>query len=136
MSFVIITLMNIIWVLYSLIEGIREASYDTSNCLFNLKKIFNFHRFLVLLSIGILLFYIIGWLSIIYAIGQIFMFKYFHMITYKATILKLENNNITDNNDTIIEEKMATIFNFLDRKKKIMLLVGIFLQVFTYLFLI
>jgi len=136
MDFIAITITNLIWILYSMSEGLREGFFEhfkgksKRNCEFNTKRIFNIQRFLVLLATGGLLTYTIGWLSIPFIIAQFFMFRYFHRIIFDQTIKKLDNkNSIIDTHEEL------PILEIMDKEKTPMILFGISLQIFIYMFL-
>ena len=135
MDFIAITIANLIWILYSMSEGLREGFFEhfknksKRNCVFNTKRIFNIQRFLVLLATGGLLTYTIGWVSIPFIIAQIFMFRYFHKIIFDQTINKLESKVLEETH-----EEIPTL-EFLTKEKTPMVLLGISLQVFIYMFL-
>ena len=136
MDFITITIVNIIWILYSMSEGIREGFYNFHknnnkiSCKFEPSIVCNIQRFLVLSSVSIILFYIIGLMTFPIILGQIFMFRYFHKIMYDSTIKKLEIKRMELIQD---EEK---VLKKLDIVKEPLVLLGITIQVFTYLFLI
>lgn len=133
MEFIIITITNLIWIFYSMSEGLKEAIFENFKskskryCRFDNKKISNLQRLLVLLSINSILIYVIGWLSIPLIISQIFMFRYFHKIIFKETIHKF---NIEDGN-----KRELILLRFLDKRKSTMVLIGIFVQIFIYFFI-
>ncbi len=135
MDFIAITIANLIWILYSMSEGLREGFFEhfknksKRNCVFNTKRIFNIQRFLVLLATGGLLTYTIGWVSIPFIIAQVFMFRYFHKLIFDQTMNKLESKVIEETH-----EEIPTL-EFLTKEKTPMVLLGISLQVFIYMFL-
>jgi hypothetical protein len=135
MDFITITIANIIWILYSMSEGIREGFYsfhknnNRKACEFEPKSVCNMQRFLVLSSSALILFYTMGLIAFPFIIGQIFMFRYFHKIMNESTIKKLEIKRIEmEQNDPVILKK-------LDKAKEPLVLLGITIQLFTYLFL-
>ncbi len=136
MYFISITIANIIWILYSMLEGLREGFFEyykyksKREITFNTKVIFNTQRILVLLSTGIVLFYTIGWLSILFTIANFFIFRYFHKIILNQTIKKL--NQKVSTKETKEEE---LILDILDGKKTPMIILGVTMQVFIYLFM-
>lgn len=125
MEFLVITLANIIWITYSMSEGIRESllthykGFSKRNCAFNTKVISNTQRGIVLLLIASLMYYIIGIISIILAVGQICMFRYFHKISYDITLKRLNREVIDDD------------WKF----KRNLLFIGLVIQVFVYIFI-
>lgn len=136
MDFIAITIANLIWILYSMSEGLREGFFEhfkgksKRNFEFNTKRIFNIQRFLVLLATGGLLTYTIGWISVPFIIAQIFMFRYFHKIIFDQTIKKLTNKT------SIVEvHEDLPILEVMDKEKTPMILFGISLQIFIYIFL-
>jgi hypothetical protein len=110
-------------------EGMQEAFFDyyknksRRSPRFNIKKIFNIHRFLVLLSTGLILIYITQYYGILLMLTQIPMFKYFHKISYNIITKKL------------IEEPRVIIEESTISKAKEPLLIGVTIQLFIYLFL-
>lgn len=135
MDFLAITIANAIWILYSMSEGLREGFFEyfknksKRECAFNTKRIFNIQRGLVLLATGGVLAYTLGWISIPFIIAQFFMFRYFHKIIFDQTIKKLDIKN------SIIEHKENPVLETMDKEKSPMVLLGIGIQIFIYLFL-
>lgn len=135
MDFLAITIANAIWILYSMSEGLREGFFEyfknksKRECAFNTKRIFNIQRGLVLLATGGVLAYTLGWISIPFIIAQFFMFRYFHKIIFDQTIKKLDIKN------SIIEQKENLVLETMDKEKSPMVLFGIGIQIFIYLFL-
>lgn len=135
MDFLAITIANAIWILYSMSEGLREGFFEyfknksKRECAFNTKRIFNIQRGLVLLATGGVLAYTLGWISIPFIIAQFFMFRYFHKIIFDQTIKKLDIKN------SIIEHKENPVLETMDKEKSPMVLFGIGIQIFIYLFL-
>jgi hypothetical protein len=135
MDFIAITISNLIWILYSMSEGLREGFFEHFRSKskrisdFNTQRIFHIQRFLVLLSTGGLLTYTLGWVSIPFIIAQVFMFRYFHKVTFKQTLKKLGDKNLIE----YIEE--TPILETMDKEKTPMILFGISIQIFIYIFL-
>lgn len=115
-------------------EGLREGFFEhfkeksKRNCAFNTKRIFNIQRFLVLLATGGLLTYTIGWVSVPFIIAQVFMFRYFHKIIFDQTVKKLDNR-------LVIEHEESPILEVMSKEKTPLVLFGISLQIFIYMFL-
>jgi hypothetical protein len=101
---IVIIVTNALWLFYSMFEGIREALFrnyeniSKRNINIDVNLILNAQRLLVLLSIGSISAYMIGLLSIPIIIGQIFMFKYFHKISYLCTTNKLKKQKLEEKN--------------------------------------
>ena len=99
MNFLLIVISGIIWASYSLSEGLKDGTYDyykdNSRVLmnFNYKKMSFIQRILVLISTSSLLVVSIGWLSIIFIISKIVLFKYFYFITYEYSLRKFHNKD-------------------------------------------
>ena len=135
MEFLTITAVNIIWIVYSMSEGIRESFFDyyqgfnKRKCSFNIKRMFLTQRVLFLTLSTIIMSYTLGLLSIPIAIGQICMFKYFHKISYDLSSRKLNSELIEGVEELNILKKM-------NKHKKSLLLFGISLQIFIYIFII
>ena len=135
MDFLAITIANAIWILYSMSEGLREGFFEhfknksKRECTFNTKRIFNIQRGLVLLATGGVLAYTLGWISIPFIVAQFFMFRYFHKIIFDQTIKKL------DKGTPIEEHQESPVLEVMDKEKTPMVLFGITLQIFIYMFL-
>jgi hypothetical protein len=131
MDFAAITIANLIWILYSLTEGVKDSlfsHYKTTSkrkCDLDSKTLFNTQRALVLLSTAGLLIWTLGWISIPFIIGQIFMYKYFHKISHDITTKKLDSK--------VVEEEKSPIKKV---KENSTVLTGVIIQVFSYIFLI
>lgn len=127
-EFIYITVTNLMWILYSMSEAIREAMFyhyknkSKRRPMVNYKNVVNLQRILVLVLSGSILIYLMGWISIPLILAQLFMFKYFHRIIFKRTMGKLNDNTIDK------EEKSS--------KRGLLMIFGVLLQVFIYLFLI
>jgi hypothetical protein len=135
MEFLVITVVNIIWILYSLSEGIRESfsnyyqSFNKRKCSFNIKRMFLTQRILFLTLSTIVMSYTLGLLSIPISLAQICMFKYFHKISYDLSSKKLNSEINEEVEEFIILKKM-------NRHKNFLLFFGISLQIFIYIFII
>jgi hypothetical protein len=81
-------------------------------------------RLLVLFATGGIMLYTIGLIAIPFIIGQIFMFHFLHKMSYNCTISKIEK---------IKKQEVETTVP--DRIKEPMVILGITLQIFIYLFL-
>jgi hypothetical protein len=134
MEFIAITLANLIWIMYSLTEGIREGFFvhyknkSRRESRFTANKIFNLQRLLVLLATGSILCYITGYYGILFMIGQLFMFRYFHKIAYDKTTKKIDHK-ILD------EEDKSIILDLSTKVKAPLLFFGVTIQIFIYIFL-
>jgi hypothetical protein len=113
MDFIAITIANIIWILYSMSEGIREGFYNFHKynskkiSQFESKRVFNIQRLLVLSSTSLILFYTMGIIAFPFLLGQIFMFRYFHKIMNDATLKKLEMRRIeSEQNDAEVLKRI------------------------------
>jgi len=134
MDFLIITLSNILWILYSMTEGIREGFFDyyqglyKRKCTFTIKKISTVQRIAFLFLLTAISFYFIQELSILIAVGQIFMFRYFHKLLYEIVSKKL-NTEIEEDKE---ESKVLRILN---KYKKCLFFIGVSLQIIMYIYL-
>lgn len=135
----LLTILNVIWVLYSLLEGFREGFFweyrnnSTKQYKFEIHPIFSLQRGIVLIIIGLLLFNSISWISIINIIGMMLIFSFFHNGTYYYTRNKLDNNIYKlkwRDQSTTSTAKMTKIMTY--RNRLVFMLIGILLQ-FTYL---
>lgn len=126
MDFLIITISNLVWVLYSMLEGIRESFFNNNKILSkkrnntNIKRLLFLQRSMFLLISSILMFYLIGIYSIPITIGQILIFRYFHKLCYNLT-----TNNIVNKKE---DEEI--------KKVRYSLLFGVTMQVFIYIFML
>ena len=132
MEIISIVIANLIWILYSMSEGIREGFFNhykkisRQDNTSNTKIIFMTQRILVLLATGALMSHTIGWISIPFLIAQYFIFKYFHKLVFEKTINHLDHKKFIDIHPT----------PKVDVKKTTPMLLGLFIQVFVYIFLI
>jgi hypothetical protein len=136
-------LANIIWMMYSMLEGLREGFYwhfkSTSkrDCKFEIHPIFALQRGLVLLIIGGLLYYTIGIYSLTSIIDMALIFSFFHNGTYYYTRNKLDNNLYQlkwKDQSTTSTAKLTKIMTY--RNRTIFMVLGVLLEVFIYIFLI
>ena len=137
----IILIANILWILYSILEGFREGFYwyfkgkSKSKNNFEIHPIFASQRGLVLVLIGVLLFMNIGWLSLINVLGMALVFSFFHNGTYYHTRNRLDENVYPlgwKAQSTTSTAKMTKIMTF--RNRTIFMIVGVALQVGYLLF--
>ena len=128
MDFILITVSNLIWMIYCLTEGVREGFFNhyrntyRNKLSYNFKKMFFIQRLLVLLATGGIMLYTIGLMSIPFIIGQVLMFHFLHKLSYDCTVKKIEN----------IQKKDVNTIP--DKIKEPMIVAGITLQIFIYLF--
>lgn len=136
-------LANILWILYSTLEGLREGFYwhfksnSRRDCTFEIHPIFALQRGLVLLSIGGFLYYTIGLYSITSIINMALMFSFFHNGTYYYTRNKLDERlyplKWKDQSSTSTA-KLTKIMTY--RNRMIFMALGVISEVFIYIFLI
>jgi hypothetical protein len=141
---VLITLLitNLIWIAYSLSEGVREGFYwhyennSKRVCNFNINPIFNLQRALVLSIIGGFLFYTIGSFSLLSLVGMFLIFPFFHNGSYYQTRNKLDERFYPKR--WMAESRTFPPFTSLIsyNKRSIAMILGISSQVFIYLFLL
>jgi hypothetical protein len=131
MNFMIITVSNLIWIAYSLTEGVREGFSNhyrntyRSQIRYNFKRMVFMQRLLVLFATGGVMFHTIGLISIPFILGQILMFSFLHKLSYNCTVSKIEKMKIEEKVDTTTPEIKV---------KEPMIMLGITLQIFIYLF--
>lgn len=135
-------LTNIIWVGYSLTEGVREGFYwhyenkSKRVCDFDVNPIFNLQRFLVLLLAGGFLVHALGHFSILNLVCMFLIFPFFHNGTYYSTRNKLDSSvyskRWTDESKTFPPFSGLTSYT----KRTIAMSIGILAQIFIYLFLL
>lgn len=133
---------NIAWILYSILEGLREGFYwhfksnSRRDCDFEIHPIFSLQRGIVLTLIGILLYTFIGWQSIISVLSMMLMFSFFHNGTYYCTRHKLDKSLYPkgwSDQSTTSTAKMTKIMTY--RNRTIFMILGVLAQVFMFLFL-
>lgn len=128
MEFFAITLANIIWILYCSTEGVKDGLFthyknsSKKTCNLDSKILFTTQRTLVLFATGGLLIWALNLWSIPFIIGQYFMYKYFHKISYEITIKKINNKQ---------EEKESKS----KLKEKTPMMLGVALQILTYIYI-
>lgn len=128
MIFWSITLANLIWILYATSEGVRESffSHYKNQCKrtneYRCSNVFYLQRIIVLVLTSSILINTLGLFSIPFIIGQIFMFYFFHKISFIQTSNKIGNEQVTDSK--------------IDKFNKPLVISGIVLQVFVYIFML
>jgi hypothetical protein len=143
MTFLTITIINIVWILYSLTEGFRDGFYwhfenlSKKECDFDINPVFNFQRGLVLTIISILSFSVLGLFSVINAISLILMFSFFHNGSYYLIRNKLSEDKYPKKwRDESKTFPKYSSFLFSYNKRVIFVILGISLQIFFYIFLL
>lgn len=139
----ILIITNIIWILYSLVEGLREGFYwhfksnSKREFKFEIHPIFAFQRSLVLLTIALILAHTIGFYSLICVAALMLVFSFFHNGSYYYTRNKLDNNVYQlrwKDQSTTSTAKMTKIMTY--RNRTLFMLIGLVTEVFIYIFLI
>lgn len=136
-------LSNLVWILYSLLEGVREGfywHYENSSkrvCEFNINPVFNTQRILTLCLIGIFLVQNLGFYSILSIICMIFMFSYFHNGVYYYTRNKL-SEGLYSKGWKDESRTFPSYFTFLLKynKRTAAFIIGLVAQIFVYIFLL
>ena len=142
MVLITLIIMNLIWIGYSLTEGIREGFYwhyeniSKKVCDFDVNPVFNLQRALVLLISGGFMVHILGWYSLLSLLSMVLMFSFFHNGTYYYTRNKLSGKTYEkgwkDESRTFPPFTPLMTYN----KRTIAMGIGILAQVFIYLFLL
>ena len=135
---------NIVWILYSILEGFREGffwhfkSNSRRDCKFEIHPIFAAQRGIVLSIIGMYLYCNIGLLySIVSILSMMLIFSFFHNGTYYYTRNKLDDKIYTkrwSDQSSTSTAKLTKIMTY--RNRTIFMILGLLSQVFVYLFLI
>lgn len=141
-SILTLILINVIWITYSMTEGIREGYFAhfeelrRRKCNTDINKLFKFQRLLVLLSLTGVSFWIFGLLQSLFVfIGLFLTFSYLHNGVYNCTRCKLDEHNFKLGfKDGETRRFFSTFRSY--RERTILFLSGIALQVFLYIFLI
>lgn len=128
MIFLSITVSNLIWILYSTSEGVRESFFKhyQNRCKrtneYKCSNVFYLQRIIVLILTSFILINSLSLFAIPFIIGQVFMFYFFHKISYTQTSKKIGNE----------QEDV----NKIDRFNQLLAISGIVLQVFVYIFML
>ena len=135
-------LTNLIWIGYSLTEGLREGFYwhyennSKRVCNFGINPIFNLQRVLVLIITGGFLVHTLGWLSLFSLASMFLMFNFFHNGTYYYTRNKLDDRSYPkrwqDESKTFPKFTPLTTY----KKRTAGMVIGVLAQIFIYLFLL
>lgn len=133
---------NLIWIGYSLTEGMVEGFYwhyenkSKKVCDFNINPIFGLQRVLIVALTSIILTQTIGYFSLLNIASMILMFPFFHNGTYYYTRNKLDKSvyksRWSDESKTI--PSISPLFSY--RNRTIGMVLGILTQIFVYLFLL
>lgn len=135
-------IMNILWIIYSITEGIREGFYwhyenqSKKVCDFDVNPIFHIQRILVLLISSKFMVHTLGWYSVLSILCMVLMFSFFHNGAYYYTRNKLQKDLYTKGWKD--ESKTPPILTGLITysKRTILMSIGFLAQVFIYLFLL
>lgn len=139
---------NLVWVAYSILEGLREGFYwhfkggsrpslSSKDCKFEIHPVFALQRGIVLLIIGGLLYYTIGLYSIVSVLSMMLIFSFFHNGTYYSTRNKLDSMIYPlkwKDQSTTSTAKMTKIMTY--KNRTLFMILGVIAQVFIYIFLI
>lgn len=120
----IIILSYIFWILYSFMEGIREANLRQNAPKSEVKlKMYNLQRIGVLLMVSILLYFKIKFLAILVFASMLLTFPYIHNGTYFSTRNRLSplEGFCKDSKD----EKLSIHFNYKIRSRLIIIGIGL-----------
>ena len=136
-----ILITNLLWILYSTLEGFREGFYwhykNTSRTeyKFEIHPYFTSQRAIILILIGVILYININWWSVLNIIGMSLIFSFFHNGSYYYTRNKLDHKLYPlkwMDQSTTSTAKMTKIMTF--RNRTIFMFIGVLLQlVYTYL---
>jgi hypothetical protein len=130
MDFVVITVSNLIWIIYCLTEGVREGFFNhykstyRNSLRYNFKKMFLIQRLLVLSATGGIMLHTIGLIALPFVIGQLLMFHFLHKMAYSCTVNKIE----------LLKTERLTENKIVEKVKDPLLILGVTLQIFIYLF--
>lgn len=134
-------LTNLIWIGYSLTEGIREGFYwhyennSKRVCDFDINPIFNLQRVLVMIITAGFMVHTLGWFSLLSLVCMFLIFNFFHNGTYYYTRNRLDGSYPKKWKD---ESKIFPKFTPLStyNKRTIGMTIGFLAQIFIYLFLL
>lgn len=147
-----VLLANIFWIIYSMIEGLREGFYSHSkvnsrvNCKFDIFNVILIQRaiFIILMSLFLVFSIKTIFKSLIIVFCMILMFGYFYYGSYYYTRHKLNDivfkkgwkdhlyNENSDYNKTFIVDKINRFMTY--KRRTYLMIIGSLLQTFIYLF--
>jgi hypothetical protein len=135
-------LINLIWVVYSLTEGVREGHFGhfenlrRRKCSTDINKLFKIQRFIVLISLSLISLWLFNLTSMFFVMTGLFlMFSYLHNGGYHCTRNKLDSENYKlgfNDGDTL--GFFSTFRSY--RERIIFFMSGVALQLFLYIFII
>lgn len=134
---------NLLWIIYSITEGVREGfywNYENKSkrvCDFNINPVFNLQRIIVLTLMGGFLVHTLGLFSLLSLVCMILMFSFFHNGTYYYTRNKLQSGVYPKG--WFDESKSFPPFHtslYTYKKRTISLILGLATQIFVYIFLL
>lgn len=142
MIFSTLLIMNILWIFYSLTEGVREGFYwhyenkSKRVCDFDVNPMFHLQRALVLTISSGFLVPTLGWYSLFCLLSMVMIFAFFHNGSYYYTRNKLDEKVYTkgwkDESKTF--PPLSILMSY--KKRTLLMCLGILSQVFIYLFLL
>jgi hypothetical protein len=143
MSLITLILINLIWISYSLSDGLIEGFYfhfrnnSRRVCEFEINRFFSLQRILVMILMAGFLVNALGWYSLTVIVCQILMFFFFHNGAYYLTRHKLDDKMYPlgwrDESRTF-----PVFYSGLTKYKKraALMVLGLIIQVFIYIFLL
>lgn len=142
MALTTLVLMNLLWIVYSLTEGIREGFYwhyenkSKRVCDFDVNPMFHLQRILVLVLTGGFMVHTLGWYSLLSLGSIILMFSFFHNGSYYYTRNKLDKDVYTKGwkDESRTFPPLSILMSY--SKRTVTMCLGILAQVFIYLFLL
>ncbi len=137
----IVLITNLLWILYSVLEGFREGFYwhfkNTSKSKndYEIHPIFASQRGIILIMIGLILFCKIGWIALLNVLGMALIFSFFHNGTYYHTRNRLDDRIYPmkwRSQSTTSTAKLTKIMTY--RNRTIFMIVGVIIQISYLLF--
>lgn len=138
----LLLIVNIIWIFYSMLEGLREGFFwffrvfSRKRCDFEIHPIFMIQRGIVISIISAFLFNYFGIQSLLYMLSFMLVFSFFHNGAYYLTRHKLDNASYLlgwKDQSTTSTAKLTKIMTY--RNRTILMAIGYILQVIAYLYL-
>jgi|APSaa5957512535_1039671.scaffolds.fasta_scaffold79359_2 hypothetical protein len=137
----IVLITNILWILYSMLEGFREGFYwyfkgiSKSKNDFEIHPVFASQRGIILILIGVMLSFTIGWFSILNTVGMALVFSFFHNGSYYVTRNRIDSKVYPlkwKSQSTTSTAKLTKIMTY--RNRTIFMIIGLIIQVAYLLF--
>jgi hypothetical protein len=137
-----IPLINLLWVIYSCLEGTRDGFYwffkgnSRKDISYEIHPLFAWQRGVVLFMLVLLQYRYIGWYSILNTFAMAMIFSFFHNGSYYQTRNKIDSKTYPlgwKDQSTTSTAKLTKMMTY--RNRSILMAIGVSIQVFIYIFI-